>query len=412
VKRIAILGSTGSIGCNTLDVISRFPDRFKVVALSAGEKVDALAEQVRRFRPDLVSLATESAAEKLKAACPQTTTQIYWGVEGLIRVATHPTADMVVSAIVGSAGLIPTLAAIKAGKNVALANKETLVMAGELVTSEARKNNVRIVPVDSEHSAIFQVLQGSRREDIKRVILTASGGPFLRKPRESLERVTPQDALKHPNWIMGAKITLDSATLMNKGLEVIEAHWLFDIPVFQIEVVIHPQSIIHSLVEFTDGSVLSQMGRPDMRVPIAYSLSYPERLDLPLPSLDLIGMGNLTFEAPDLKSFPCLSFAYEALEEGGTMPAVLNAANEVAVHAFMEGRIGFLDISEVIRETLKMARAHPEGSGDKTGEKGPTAPSRGKSGTDPLETILQVDRLSRERAERIIGSKLQQVSSH
>ncbi|MBI5197316.1 MAG: 1-deoxy-D-xylulose-5-phosphate reductoisomerase [Nitrospirae bacterium] len=389
MKRIAILGSTGSIGCNTLDVVSRFPDRFKVVALSAGENGEALAGQAERFKPELVALSRESGVEALRQRCQGLPVEVLGGMEGLIQVATHPDVDLVVSAIVGSAGLIPTLAAIKAGKDIALANKETLVMAGELVTAEARKYKVRILPVDSEHTAIFQVIQGNRREDIKRLILTASGGPFLRRSLESLESVRPEEALKHPNWNMGTKITVDSATLMNKGLEVIEARWLFDIPVFQIDVLIHPQSIVHSMVEFTDGSVVAQLGQPDMRIPIAYSLSYPDRLDLPFPSLDLARVGSLTFEKPDVKSFPCLGYAYQALRTGGPLSAVLNAANEVAVRAFLESRIGFLEIPEVIEGVLN--RVRPDEAFSTKGE-------------DPLTGILHTDRWARESAEGIIRS--------
>jgi 1-deoxy-D-xylulose-5-phosphate reductoisomerase len=305
------------------------------------------------------------------------------------------------SAIVGSAGLIPTLAAIKAGKDIALANKETMVMAGEIVTTEARKRGVRIIPVDSEHNAIFQLIQGGQREDIKRLILTASGGPFLGRSRESLESVRPEDALKHPNWSMGVKITLDSATLMNKGLEVIEAHWLFDIPVFRIDVVIHPQSIVHSLVEFTDGSVVAQLGQPDMRIPIAYSLSYPDRLDLPFPSLDLTRIGSLTFEAPDVKAFPCLEYAYQAIKQGGAAPAVLNAANEVAVHAFLGHRIRFLDIPEVIYRVMN--RLPKEGD--------PTESLRPRSsdvivGSGGLSDILDADHWARETTERLIETEI------
>lgn len=349
MKRISILGSTGSIGVSTLDIVSRFPERFEVVGLAAGGNIDLLKEQIMRFRPAYVSVSEETAAISLKGlGCKQ----VLHGVEGAIRVAAAPEADMVVSAIVGAAGLVPTVAAIKAKKDIALANKETLVMAGELVMKEARDAGVKILPVDSEHSAVFQSLAGHNREEIKRLILTASGGPFLNYPLEKLRKVTPADALNHPNWQMGKKVTVDSASLMNKGLEVIEARWLFDIPAENINVQIHPQSIIHSMVEYIDGSVIAQMGIPDMRIPISYALSYPERLPMPLPSLDLFAIEKLTFLKPNHERFPCLNLAYKALEAGGTIPAVLNAANEIAVDAFLSGRIGFLDIPILIEKVI------------------------------------------------------------
>ncbi|MEK6583562.1 MAG: 1-deoxy-D-xylulose-5-phosphate reductoisomerase, partial [Nitrospirota bacterium] len=293
-----------------------------------------------------------------------------------------PEVDVVVSAIAGSAGLIPTLSAVMAGKTVALANKETMVMAGEIVTREAEKKGVRILPVDSEHSAIFQVMECGRREDLHKIILTASGGPFLNKSYEDRKRVTVEDALKHPNWNMGAKVTIDSATLMNKGLEVIEAKWLFDVSINQIEVLIHPQSIIHSMVEFRDGSVLSQMGIPDMRIPIAYALSYPERLDLVMQRLDLARTGMLTFENPDMKKFPCLSYAYDAMKTGGSMPAVMNSSNEVAVAAFLHGRIGFLDIERVVCDTMLRHTV---------------------TAIRNIEDVLTADGWARDEAERLVG---------
>jgi 1-deoxy-D-xylulose-5-phosphate reductoisomerase len=348
LKRLSILGSTGSIGVSTLDIVSRFPERFEVVALAAGGNINLLKEQVETFRPRYVSVAEEEGAISLKGiGC-----EVLHGVEGAMAVATVPEADMVVSAIVGAAGLVPTVSAIKAGKDIALANKETLVMAGELVMKEAREAGVSILPVDSEHSAIFQSIAGHNRAEIKRLILTASGGPFLNYPLEDLKRVAPNDALNHPTWQMGRKITIDSATLMNKGLEVIEARWLFDIPPGRIDVHIHPQSIIHSMVEYIDGSVIAQMGIPDMRIPISYALSYPERLPIPLPSLNLFDIERLTFMRPDHDRFPSLKLAYRALDEGGTMPAVLNAANEVAVDVFLNGRIGFLDIPRLIEGVM------------------------------------------------------------
>jgi len=382
MKNISILGSTGSIGCNTLDIVALFPERFRVLGLSACENIERLEAQIRRFRPAMVSLNSVKAAHVLKERCGDLGVEILSGVEGLIRVSTLPEVDVVVSAIAGSAGLIPTLSAVMAGKTVALANKETMVMAGEIVTREAEKKGVRILPVDSEHSAIFQVMECGRREDLHKIILTASGGPFLNKSYEDRKRVTVEDALKHPNWNMGAKVTIDSATLMNKGLEVIEAKWLFDVSINQIEVLIHPQSIIHSMVEFRDGSVLSQMGIPDMRIPIAYALSYPERLDLVMQRLDLARTGMLTFENPDIKKFPCLSYAYDAMKTGGSMPAVMNSSNEAAVAAFLHGRIGFLDIERIVGDTMS----------------GHTV-----KGVNNIEDVLMADSWAREEAERLVG---------
>jgi len=382
VKRISILGSTGSIGTSTLEVVSLFPDRFKVVGLTAGENIDKIETQIRRFKPSIVSLASEEAAKNLRDRCEDINVEVLSGMEGLIRISTIPEADIIVSAIAGSAGLIPTFAAVKAGKTIALANKETMVMAGEIITQEAKGKGVELLPVDSEHSAIFQVMQGERWEEVHKIILTASGGPFLKTSSEEKRKATVKDALKHPNWNMGTKITIDSATLMNKGLEVIEARWLFDVSINQIEVLIHPQSIIHSMVEFRDGSVIAQMGVPDMRIPIAYALSKTERLDLIMPRLDLAKIGMLTFEKPDLKRFPCLSYAYDVVREGGTMPAVLNSSNEVAVRAFLQKRIGFLDIEIVVRETIERHKV---------------------SHAKTIEDVLMVDKWAREEAERIAG---------
>jgi 1-deoxy-D-xylulose-5-phosphate reductoisomerase len=353
MKRIAILGSTGSIGVNSLEIISRFPEEFQVVALAGGKNYRKIEEQIRLFRPDVASLMDPEAARRLRQSLSSVPTRILWGIEGLIAVATHPQSQMVVSALVGSVGLLPTLAAIRAGKSIALANKEALVMAGEVIMKEIRENRVNLLPIDSEHSAIFQVLAGHRKEEIRRIILTASGGPFLDTPPEELKRVTPREALNHPQWRMGKKVTVDSASLMNKGLEVIEAHWLFGVPASRIEVHIHPQSIVHSMVEYIDGSVIAQMALPDMRGPIAYALSYPQRLDLRLPSLNLFEAGPLSFQPVDRERFPALALAYQALETGGTMPAVLNAANEVAVEAFLEGRLEFLKVPAVIQKTMK-----------------------------------------------------------
>ncbi len=352
MKKLVILGSTGSIGTNTLDIVSKFPAKFHVIGMTAGTNVDKLEEQVRTFGPALVAMSDEAAAQQLRVRCKGLPTKVLGGAEGLVQTATMPKADLVISAIVGGAGLLPTLAAIKAGKSIALANKEPMVMAGRLMQEEARKANVRIFPVDSEHSALFQSMEGHRMADIRRLILTASGGPLWDLTTEQMKDVTPEEALQHPNWKMGPKITIDSATLMNKGLEIVEARWLFDIPASQIEVLIHRESIIHSLVEYSDRSVIAQLGLPDMRTPIAYAMNYPERVPLDLPSLNLAEIGRLSFCAPDDARFPCLRFGYEALTTGGTMPAVLNAANEIAVQAFLDRRIGFLGIAATIRRTM------------------------------------------------------------
>lgn len=353
MKSISLLGSTGSIGRNVLAVVRQFPDRFRITGLAAGANVAELRQQVLEFAPACVSVADETAARTLADSLPREYRgRVCWGPEGNQRVATLADAQMLVSAVVGSVGLLPTLAAIAAGKDIGLANKETLVMAGSLVMQAVRANRVRLLPIDSEHSAIFQALEAGRREDLSRIILTASGGPFRDRTTEELQGVTPAQALAHPNWEMGRKISIDSATLMNKGLEVIEARWLFDVAPEQISVVVHPQSIVHSLVEYIDGSVVAQLGIPDMRIPIAYALSYPERLGLGLSRLSLSQCGSLSFAKPDLDRFPALRLAFAALAEGGTRPAILNAANEVAVEAFLAGRLAFLDIATVVAETL------------------------------------------------------------
>ena len=352
MRRLTILGSTGSIGTNTLDLIDRFPDRFQVLGMTAHRDTKKLGEQIRKFHPRVVSIADEEAAKQLRDECRDCQVEVLSGVDGLVKVATIPEVDMVVSAIVGSAGLTPTIAALRAGKPIALANKETLVMAGRVVCDEAKRMNVLIFPVDSEHNAIFQALEGSQHDHIKRIILTASGGPLLDLDQNDSSEIKPKEALKHPTWKMGAKISIDSATLMNKGLEVIEAHYLFDLPPDQIDVLIHRQSIVHSMVEFVDGSVIAQMGIPDMRIPLSYALSYPERLPLDLPSLDLRKVGTLSFEEPDFDRFPCLAYAYEALRTGHTMPAVLNAANEKAVSAYLSEQIPFMEIPKIIRKTM------------------------------------------------------------
>jgi 1-deoxy-D-xylulose-5-phosphate reductoisomerase len=353
-KTLSILGSTGSIGVSTLDVVKQFGDRFRVAALAAGRNVELLVEQIRAFQPDLVAVMDESLARQLsdRLALFSQKPEIDFGAQGYARVATHPSSQMLVSAMVGAAGLLPTLAAIEAGKDLALANKETLVVAGRLVIDAALQAGVRILPVDSEHSAIFQALQGNHRHSLKRILLTASGGPFFQKTAEELAQVTPDAALRHPNWSMGRKITIDSATLMNKGLEVIEAHWLFGVPVDQIAIHIHPESIVHSMVEYIDGSVIAQLGIPDMKIPIAYALAYPERLPVEGPSLDLFQLRNLSFYPPDEAKFPCLRLAYQACRRGSTLPAVMNAANEVAVEAFLQGRIGFVAIPAIIETVM------------------------------------------------------------
>ncbi|MDR3557759.1 MAG: 1-deoxy-D-xylulose-5-phosphate reductoisomerase [Syntrophobacteraceae bacterium] len=354
-KKISIIGSTGSIGRSTLDVVRSFADRFEVVALGAGSNAKLLSEQIAEFSPRIVSVLDAPTAGALEALLDRKSArlpEILYGSEGYCAVAAIPEADMLVSAMVGSAGLLPTLAAIQAGKDIALANKETLVAAGELVTEAVAACKVKLLPVDSEHSAIFQALQGNHREALGRILLTASGGPFIKATREELETVSPEAALRHPNWSMGPKISIDSATLMNKGLEVIEAHWLFGVPVDQISVHIHPESVVHSMVEYVDGSVIAQLGIPDMRIPIAYAMSYPERLKTSYPSLDLFRIRELHFYPPDEEKFPCLRLAFEACRKGATTPAVLNAANETAVHAFLEKRIAFYDIPGVIRQVM------------------------------------------------------------
>jgi 1-deoxy-D-xylulose-5-phosphate reductoisomerase len=353
VKRLAILGSTGSIGRSALAVVDAHPERLKVVALAAGDNAPVLAEQVRRYAPEIVAMATSEGIDRLRAGCgANARLTMTGGAEGLVEVATHPSVDIVICASSGTAGLESVLAAIAAGKTIALANKEVLVMAGALVTAAAREHHVAILPVDSEHNAVHQCLHGRDQSEIRRLILTASGGPFRDLSASHLHRVTPDEALRHPTWQMGRKITIDSATLMNKGLEVIEAHWLFGVGADQIEVLIHPQSIVHSMVELLDGSVIAQLGVTDMRLPIQYACSYPERWDGALPSLDLSKAGRLEFHPPDHQRFPCLQLAYRALRSEGTLAVVLNAANEVAVAAFLDGRLGFMSIPTVIERTM------------------------------------------------------------
>ena len=356
MKRIAILGSTGSIGCSALSVVAAHPERLEVVGLAAGRNVERFAEQVGRVRPAVVALADGEALGRLRASGALPGAAVAgWGDDGLVAVATHPRVDLVLCASAGTAALGATLAAIEAGKTVALANKEVLVMAGRLMVAAARRRGVTILPVDSEHNAIHQCVDGRAPDDVVRYVLTASGGPFRDRPAADLEAVTPEDALRHPTWSMGPKITIDSATLMNKGLEVIEARWLFDAPPDRIDVVVHPQSVVHSLVELRDGSVIAQLGVTDMRLPIQYAFSYPERWPAPLPALDLTACGSLDFQAPDTGRFPCLGLAYHALQAGPALPVVLNAANEVAVAAFLERRLPFTAIPQVIETTLDAA---------------------------------------------------------
>lgn len=353
-KRVVVLGSTGSIGRQTLDVIRNLPGKFKVVGLGAGKNWSLLAEQIQEFRPYAATLSEQEGLNLLKKVLPYATMlEMGWGIEGMKNLAAMPEADLVVIAVTGAAGIFPTLAALSAGKDVALANKETLVAAGQLVMDLAARKNKSVLPVDSEHSAVWQCLNGRPAHELEKIILTASGGPFRSINSEEFEKVTVEMALTHPNWSMGSKITIDSATLMNKGLEVIEAKWLFGVGYDQIEVVVHPQSIIHSAVEFKDGSVIAQMGRPDMRLPIQYALTFPQRLPGPAPRLDWKKLRELTFEAPDTAKFPSLRLAYEAGRIGGTMPAVLNASNEIAVYAFLQGKIPFLAIPTVVEKVME-----------------------------------------------------------
>ena len=380
IKTVSILGSTGSIGRQSLDIISRMPD-VKVAALTAGSSVELMAQQCRQFQPELAVMATEEAANKLQEALPDLNIRISWGEEGLIEAATISSAACVITAVVGMVGLKPTLAAIRAGKRIGLANKETLVCAGELVMAEAEKNNVEIIPVDSEHSAIFQCLMGNTdRREVKRLILTCSGGPFFGKTAEELKTVTKADALKHPNWKMGPKITIDCATLMNKGLEVIEAMRLYRMPLEQVSVLVHRQSIVHSMVEFVDGAVMAQMGAPDMRLPIQLALTYPQRLDCPVDALDLTRSGALTFAHPDLERFPCLKLAYDCAAKGGTACPAMNGANEEAVAMYLRDEIGFYDIYRLVSTAVEAVPfiQNPD-----------------------LEQILEADRLAREAVRNL-----------
>jgi 1-deoxy-D-xylulose-5-phosphate reductoisomerase len=381
MKRITILGSTGSIGRNALEIVSNYRSRFKVVALTAGKNIDLIEEQIKSFSPEVVAVADETAARELRNRMGGHAPSILSGHDGVAEAASYQGSEFVLSAIIGAAGLIPTISAIKSGKTIGLANKEALVMAGKIVTEEAKKSGVRIFPVDSEHSAVFQCLEGRKNSEVRRIILTASGGPFAGKDVSELNDMKPEDALRHPNWQMGKKITIDSATLMNKGFEMIEAHYLFNIPPERIDVLIHPQSIVHSIVEFLDRSYIAQLSMPDMKGPIAYALSYPERIENVMQGLDLDEIKSLVFKKPDYKSFPCLSYAYMAMQSRGTMLSVLNAANEVAVDAFLKGMIRFTEISFVIRETMEGHEVLPD--------------------TD-LAVILEADKWARKKAQEII----------
>jgi 1-deoxy-D-xylulose-5-phosphate reductoisomerase len=352
-QRVAVLGSTGSIGSQTLDVISRFPDDFTVEVLIAGNNIDTLISQAKKYNPRIVVIGNTSHYDSLKEALTGTDIKIYAGDHDIEEVVASSDTDIVVASIVGYSGLRPTISAIRAGKRIALANKETLVVAGELISRLVKETGSKIIPVDSEHSAIFQCLTGESGKNVEKITLTASGGPFFNWTREKLEKVTPEEALRHPNWCMGNKVTIDSASLMNKGLEVIEAKWLFDLTPDQIAVIIHPQSVIHSFVHFTDGSVKAQLGVPDMRIPILYAMSYPVRLKSDLPRLDFRDYRTLTFSEPDLINFRNLTLAYDALREGGNMCCIMNAANEVAVDAFLNGKIGFLLMPDVVRHAME-----------------------------------------------------------
>jgi 1-deoxy-D-xylulose-5-phosphate reductoisomerase len=384
MKNLTILGSTGSIGTNALKVVAQFPDRFCAKVLTAGQNIPKLTQQIKQFRPELVAVFDEAGAAALEKALPtDTRVKIVYGESGYQTAAAFESSHIVLTAVVGAAGLMPTIAAIEAGKDIALANKETLVMAGELVMPLAKKNGVDIIPVDSEHSAIFQCLMGQRRSDLDTLLITASGGPFFDQPAQSFPTIQPEAALKHPNWQMGRKITIDSATLMNKGLEVMEAKHLFDVEMDRIRVVVHPQSIIHSMVSFQDGSILAQLGIPDMKGAIAFALSFPERLPLKQPLPDFADMGSFTFKEPDMAKFACLGLAMDAGKTGGTLPAVLNAANEVAVHSFLAHGLTFDQIPVVIQKTLAEHTHQP-------------APS--------LDDILAADAWARKAASRMIGS--------
>lgn len=378
MKKIAILGSTGSIGVNALKVIRANPEKYEVTALAAGRNIDLLLKQIEAFRPVAVSILDEDLGSELKNRLGGNKgPEVFYGNEGFVRLATLDQIDTVISAMTGAAGLLPTYEAIKAGKDIALANKETMVMAGHLIMTAVKKNGVSLVPIDSEHSAVLQSLQGHTKEDLRRVILTASGGPFRDASMEQMTTITPAQALNHPNWHMGPKISIDSATMMNKGLETIEAKWLFDLEMAQISILIHPQSVVHSMVEYKDGSIIAQLGIPDMMIPISYALSFPHHLKNDFSTLRLEEIGVLNFEKPDLKKFPCLELAFRAAEIGSSMPAVLNAANEIAVESFLDGKIAFLDIPELIEKSMEAHQPHP---------------------VETIEMVMEADRWARKTA--------------
>ncbi|MBL8189820.1 MAG: 1-deoxy-D-xylulose-5-phosphate reductoisomerase [Acidobacteria bacterium] len=394
MKQVAILGSTGSIGCNTLRVIEAFKTEFGVAALGAGSQVELLAEQVEQFRPRVVSVSDDASADKLryelKARNVVALPEIFTGIEGLSEVATVEGAEIVIGAVVGALGLVPTYRALELGRRVALANKETLVVAGELMTKTAERSGAELLPVDSEHNALHQCLRGETRHELKRLILTASGGPFRNASKQEIEQATPAQALNHPTWRMGAKITIDSATLMNKGLEVIEAHWLFQCSADEIDIIVHPQSVVHSMIELIDGSIIAQLGVTDMRHAIQYALTYPERRNSLLPQLDLASLSKLEFFPPDPEKFPCLKLAYRALRAGGTMPAVLNAANEVAVAAFLNEKIKFGDIPRLIQSACDAHELRPAAD---------------------LETVLNADQWARNWVGHLINDAGQAVAT-
>ncbi|WP_330683274.1 1-deoxy-D-xylulose-5-phosphate reductoisomerase [Peptacetobacter sp.] len=384
MKKISILGSTGSIGTQTLDVIRENPNEFEAVAISANSNVKMILEQIEEFKPKYAVMYEEEKAEELKKLIKKDSkTEILSGMEGLKKIASLDEVDIVLTAVVGMIGLVPTMCAIENKKDIALANKETLVTAGELVMNAAKENKVKILPVDSEHSAVFQSLNGENKRDVEKIILTASGGPFRGKKREDLLNITKNEALKHPNWDMGRKISIDSSTLMNKGLEVIEAKWLFDVKAEDIDVVVHPQSIVHSMVQYRDSSVIAQLGCPDMRLPIQYALTYPDRMETNFERLDFRKASELTFEEPDLETFPCLKLAYECLEKGGTYCTVLNAANEVLVNEFLDDKIGFYDIPKYIKIVLDEHESIENAS---------------------LEEILKIDLETRENVKKLLSN--------
>ena len=382
MKKIAILGSTGSIGVNALKVIQANPEKYEVTALAAGRNIDLLLKQIEDFRPVAVSILDENLCSELKNRLGGNKgPEVFYGNDGVGRLATLDQIDTVISAMTGAAGLLPTYEAIKAGKDIALANKETMVMAGHLIMTAVKKNGVSLVPIDSEHSAVLQSLQGHTKEDLRRVILTASGGPFRDVPMEQMTTITPAQALNHPNWHMGPKISIDSATMMNKGLETIEAKWLFDLEMAQIGILIHPQSVVHSMVEYNDGSIIAQLGIPDMMIPISYALSFPHHLKNDFSTLRLEEIGVLNFEKPDMKKFPCLELAFRAAEIGASMPAVLNAANEIAVESFLDGKIAFLDIPALIDKSMEAHKPHP---------------------VETIEMVMEADRWARKTARGLL----------